>query len=327
MKRTFSNAVRRLFCGFLAAVLLLVSGCGVAGSEAVSGSAVSSQKGTESIVWTDALGYEVQLERWERVVSLYGSFAETWQLAGGTLVGVTEDAFSERGMTFDDETMVVGSVKQPNLEEIFAVQPDFVILSAEIEGQIALHEALQQAGIPHAYFQVDAFEDYLQMLQLFCEMTGCADLYEQNGLAVQQQIEQIKTEVRKAETAPTVLLLRAYSTGCKAKGRDNLTGVMLDELGAQNLVEQYESLLEDVSIEEIIAADPDIIFVSVMGSDEEKALTWLQENLASNPAWAGLTAIREERFYVLPKALFHYKPNARWAESYRQLAQLLYPDM
>ena len=29
-----------------------------------------------------------------RVVSLYGSFAEAWILAGGQLVGVTEDAVS-----------------------------------------------------------------------------------------------------------------------------------------------------------------------------------------------------------------------------------------
>ena len=27
------------------------------------------------------------------------------------------------------------------------------------------------------------------------------------------------------------------------------------------------------------------------------------------------------------KALFHYKPNARWDESYRTLAALLYPQL
>ena len=31
-----------------------------------------------------------------RVVSMMASFAEVWQLAGGTLCGVTEDAKSER---------------------------------------------------------------------------------------------------------------------------------------------------------------------------------------------------------------------------------------
>ena len=30
---------------------------------------------------------------------------------------------------------------------------------------------------------------------------------------------------------------------------------------------------------------------------------------------------------MLDKALFHYKPNARWGESYRTLAALLYPQL
>ena len=35
---------------------------------------------------------------WNRVVSLYGSFAEAWTLAGGTLTATTEDAIKERGL-------------------------------------------------------------------------------------------------------------------------------------------------------------------------------------------------------------------------------------
>ena len=38
-----------------------------------------------AVTFTDVLDHEVTLERWDRVVSLYGSFAETWLLAGGIL--------------------------------------------------------------------------------------------------------------------------------------------------------------------------------------------------------------------------------------------------
>lgn len=343
MKKHLKNTRRRVgrLAALCAVLLLLATACGATGpaegSTGAPGSSVQSTSGAAASpgsnaadaahTWTDALGYPVTVERWGRVVSLYGSFAETWLLAGGELVGTTEDALTERGLVLGDEVAVVGTVKQPDLEAIFAAEPDFVLLSAEIEGQVKLHAALEQAGIPHAYFSVDAFADYLEMLDRFCRMTGRADLYEQNGLAVQRQIEQVKQTAARAQSRPTVLLLRAYSTGCKAKSSDNLAGVILEELGAQNLVEQHESLLEDVSIEEIIAADPDYIFVSIMGSSEENALDWLRQNLAANPTWAGLTAIQNERFYLLPKALFHYKPNARWGESYQHLAELLYPEL
>lgn len=123
-----------------------------------------------------------------------------------------------------------------------------------------------------------------------------------------------------------MLLLRAYATGVKAKGADQLAGAILADLGAKNLVDQYQSLLEDLSLEEIIAADPDVILVVTMG-DEQEALDYLSTNFETNPAWAGLTAVQNGRFVVLPKELFHYKPNARWGESYAYLAKILYPDL
>ena len=133
-----------------------------------------------------------------------------------------------------------------------------------------------------------------------------------------------------AETEPpTVLLLRAYSTGAKAKGMDNLAGVMLHDLGAKNLVENHPSLLEELSMEEIsliIAADPDYIFVTIMGSSTQKALDALAAGVQANPAWNSLSAVKNGRYIILPGELFHYKPNRRWGESYEYLAKILYPE-
>ena len=42
------------------------------------------------------------------------------------------------------------------------------------------------------------------------------------------------------------------------------------------------------------------------------------------PAWGALTAVREGRVVELDKSLFHYKPNARWAQAYETLEALLY---
>ena len=54
------------------------------------------------------------------------------------------------------------------------------------------------------------------------------------------------------------------------------------------------------------------------------SLKCLDELLHSDPAWHTLTAVKEGRVEVLPKDLFHYKPNARWGESYQMLAELMY---
>jgi iron complex transport system substrate-binding protein len=84
--------------------------------------------------------------------------------------------------------------------------------------------------------------------------------------------------------------------------------------------------LEDLSIEEIIQEDPDFIFVTTMG-DEQKAIEALKNGIETNPAWKSLSAVENDRYIILPKELFHYKPNAKWGESYRYLAEIIYPEI
>lgn len=333
MKKSFF----RIFLSVLLVSLLFgISGCNMQNNntkkpspdteQPTSGDSISSADSSlkSTITFTDALGNEVSIENPQKVVSLYGSFAETWMLAGGTLVGVTEDAVTERNLNLDENVRFIGTVKAPNLEEILALEPDFILLSADIATQVDLAPALKETGIPHAYFQVDTFEQYLKMLRLFCDITERDDLYEQNGSDVEQQIEKI-IDLIQTEDTPSGLLIRAFSTGAKAKGSDNLAGVIMEDLGVDNIVERHDSLLEDLSMEEIILEDPDFIFVSTMGKEDE-ALAFLSSGIQSTPAWTELSAVKNGNYHVLPKELFHYKPNARWGESYAYMAKLLYPE-
>ena len=278
--------------------------------------------------FTDALGNTVTVDRPQRVVSFYGSFAEMWVLAGGTLVGTTDDAITQRELPLGDNVTVIGGTKTPNLELALSLEPDFALLSADTSDHVQAAETLRAAGVPCAFFRVDYLEDYLAAMEICTAITGRSDLYEQNAQRVEQQAQAVIQRVRPrlAQNPPTALLIRAYSTGAKAKGMDNLAGVILHELGVKNLVEDHPSLLEELSMEEIIAADPDYIFVTTMGSSSQKALDALRDGIQSNPAWASLSAVQNDRYVLLPEDLFHYKPNNRWGESYAYLANILCPE-
>ena len=271
----------------------------------------------------DNLGVTLDVQSPQRVVCLYGSYAEAWTLAGGTLVGVTDDAITERGMTCDAQ--IIGTTKSPNLELILSLDPDLVILSADIAAQVAAAETLSAAGIPCAAFRVDPVQEYAQMMDAFSQLTGRRDLYDAQIPPMLAEIDAIIAKAG-AQDAPSVLLLRAYSTGVKAKGADNLAGVMLRDLGCDNLAECVPSMLEELTLESIVAAAPDCIFISIMGSNEDAALAALDASWGQNPAWQALRAVSEGRVHVLPKALFHYKPNARWGESYAYLYDLLFGE-
>lgn len=320
--------MRRLFI-VLAAAMILLSACAPGGGEASTSAPTTSSAGAEqsaqgTCTFTDSLGNTVELEQPpKRVAALLGSYAETWLLAGGEVVAVTQDAYDERGLELPEDTVNLGANQQPDLEALFAAEPDLVLLTPDLDGQMGLRDSLEAAGIPAAWFKVETFDDYLNMLKICTDLTGRSDLYQKNGLDIQSEIDAAIASVPEGE-APTVLLLRAYSSGVRAKNSDNIAGVILKDLGAANIADSDSGLLEDLQMESILAADPEFIFVTTMGASQEAALESLDELLHSDPAWQTLTAVKEDRVEVLPKDLFHYKPNARWGESYQMLAELMY---
>ena len=89
---------------------------------------------------------------------------------------------------------------------------------------------------------------------------------------------------RQDGSAPTVLTIRATGSSCKVKGSsDFLLGEMLADLGCVNVADSETSLLEELSLEAILAADPDYIFVVLQGSDSTDAQETLEKALLSNP--------------------------------------------
>lgn len=318
----------RQFTSIILAVCLTVLSACSAQTDASSSVLSSEGELGYNITFTDSLEREITLnDSPKRVALLLGSFAEVWIQAGGaeSLVAVTQDAFDERGLELEESVTNLGQSHEPNLENLLAAQPDLVILSADLDGQLALGDSLTAAGIPAAWFKVETYNDYLNMLSLFTQLTGQEERFLEYGKPVMDSVTKTIYRVPEGEK-PTVLLLRAFSSNVKAKNSDNTAGVMLRDLGCINIADSDSSLLEDLQMEAILAADPEYIFVVTMGSDTEKALDNLNKLFQSDPAWQSLTAIREDNVHVLDKKLFHYKPNARWGESYEVLFHILYPQ-
>ena len=105
-----------------------------------------------------------------------------------------------------------------------------------------------------------------------------------------------------------------------------MLGEMLANMGCVNIADSNESLLEQLSMEVILEQDPDYIFVVLQSEDPAEAEKILQTTLLDNPAWSTLTAVKENRYYVMDANLYNMKPDARWGEAYEQLADILYPQ-
>lgn len=320
----------------LAASLLALPACGSAsgaGNDASASSAAFSaakpgkakagkaEKG-KAYTFTDDLGRKVTVKSHKRVVACMGSFADAWQLAGGTLVGASDDAFGHYAVD-SSKVSGVGRSTSLNLESIIALKPDFVIMTGISDGKHATgvsqadaESALKEAGIPVAFFKVTTFDDYKRMMGVFCAITGRDDLYKKNVTKVGEKIKSAVSTYSVKSKSPSVLIVSAFSKGLVVQNSSGMAGAIVRDLGAVNVADEHPSLLSDFSLEAAVEANPDYVLVLAASDDTATAQKYYDQVVGSNSAWQGMDAVKEGRVTMLDAAHFLYKPNADWAESY-----------
>lgn len=248
-------------------------------------------------------------------------------MAGGE-VAITVGESVERGICDEDVLLVdQGAGKTIDTERLLSYRPDLVIGSADIPAQAEAVELLEKAGIPCTLFRVDTFDDYLAFLKYATTLTGNEKAYQKYGLDQQAEIEEILQKADDIPSKPRILFIRSGSSAGSAKAKkadQHFAAGMLEELGAENIADQAPLLLDGLSLEAVLQQDPDHILISPMG-DEAAAKAYM-DHLLTQPAWSALTAVKDRQYRYLSKDLFQYKPNAHWAEAYRTLATILYPE-
>lgn len=269
---------------------------------------------SESLAEADDTGLSAD----SRVVALSRSLGELWLLAGGKLVGVTEDGLNLEGVTA--ETASVGRILAPSAEAIIALNPDLVLIAPDISAQRELQATLEAAGIRCQAVDINKFSDYATAMKQYTEATGRSDLYESKVAAVEKNIETIKAELPKEIHGKSFLVIRASAAKTRVLKSDHFVVAMLEDLGLTNAAP--ESLLEQLSMEGIVEANPDYLFVVLQG-DTAEAEAAFQELIAAQPAYQELKAVKTAQVYTLPKEFFQYKPNARWDEAYALLSEYL----
>ena len=310
--------------------LFSLSACSIQKAASTQQLPESSSQTEWSYTFTDSLGQSITLNsRPETVAVLFSSYAQIWELAGGT-VSVTVGESVERGFAPEEPILVdSGAGKTIDLELLLCAQPDFIIGSADIAAQADACRLTSQAGIPSALFQTDTFSDYLEMLNICTQITGDTAAYARYGTEVETKIDSLLSAVDKtALPEKDILFIRAgsqYSSTKAKRAPDNFVCTMLDELGAHNIADDATLLLDSLSLEEILLRDPDYIFLTTMGN-REAAVSYIHD-LFTQDGWRDLKAVKNGNYTFLDKELFHFKPNQNWAEAYTTLAQLLYPEL
>nr|WP_300004605.1 ABC transporter substrate-binding protein [Tissierella sp.] len=282
----------------------------------------------DSVKFIDGRGEEVAIKKNpEKTIVLFSSYIDIWMKHGGELAGIVEP--SEGYVVAGTEGIpTVGKQGSFSLEEIIALEPDLVVISANTKSQMELIPALESNNIEVLVLDYKFKEDYFKTAKVFAAINDSMDLYEQEAKRVKEETQAIIDRAPE-ENNPKVLIMFATKKSLSARTSDSTTGEIFNDLNAINIADSSNDMLgeKSFSMEKILEEDPDFIFVQTMGSDTEAIQERIEMDAESNPAWGSLSAIKNKKYIVLPKDLYTYKANDRYAEAYGEIAKTLYPDL
>lgn len=260
-----------------------------------------------------------------KTACLNSSLADLWKLAGGS-VDITVEESVERGFASSEAILVdSASGRNINTELLVAAEPDLVIGSADTASHVRLSSFLDKAGIDMILVDMDSFDDFLSVFHTLTDITGRSDLYEKYGEGQKTAIEGIIAKAAGYESKPRVLFVRAGSAFSYVKAKradDHFAAKIIEDLGAVNIADEYGMLTDSLSLEAVLESNADKILVVSQG-DENASIAYITD-LFSQPGWRDVRAIENGSVYFLPKDLFHFKPNGRWAEAYEMMEEVLY---
>lgn len=282
---------------------------------------------------TDSAGREVRLpERVKRVFAA-GPPASVlvYALAPEKLVGWSRALRPEEkeyvvpaARELPETGRLTGRGDTANLEVVLAAEPDLILDFGSTGGTYrSLADRVQaQTGIP--YLLVDGrFANTVQALRLAGEVLGMPERGQALAAYAERTFAELDATLARVppEKRPRVYLARGPD-GLETGLKGSINTEIIERAGGVNVADAGEGRqgIAQVQLEQLLLWNPDTI------------VTWdagFFRRVWSDPAWAGLAAVRERRVHLSPSLPFGWidrPPSVNRLIGLRWLAGLFYPD-
>ncbi|GAA3995868.1 ABC transporter substrate-binding protein [Allokutzneria multivorans] len=196
--------------------------------------------------------------------------------------------------------VVPGSFGSEDVEAIAGLRPDLVIGLAGVHDQ--LRQALAKFNAPLWTVDPKDWKDSVGYLRALGSLTGRAKEATDAETRFRSKLATaVKSSRDKGNDKKTVLLMYGSADSIGVDTTDSLVGKLLGSLYTYPWTAKGTNAetASTFSVEEILAKRPDTIFVYslLFGTDKK-----LSEQLAANPVWAQIPAVKSGRVHeVAPK--------------------------
>ena len=245
---------------------------------------------------------------WDRIVGINESLLQANQQ------GIISSIFPESTST----PVVADRSFVPNMEQILALEPDLVVQWGNMGDEVI--DPIEQAGIPTVGLQYGTQEDLETWITLF----GTVIDKEDRATAIIDGMHTEADAVRDQVAALGAPSPRGLSLSYTDESLSVSTGAdyaqdVFEMAGITNMAEDAQVSEGVVSAEQIIAWDPEILFLSAFD-------TATPQDVYDDPRLADVAAVRDHRVYRSPLGVYRWQvPCAESPLYWNWVAALAYP--
>lgn len=299
---------------------IFFAGCGNNKQDTTAGSSNNA-----FAIITDDVGRTVTLtKKPERIVPLSASFLEPLHAVDASIVARVS---AKTGIPKQDESLPeVGNVYNINIEKVIEAKPDLVIAYKGMNDKFV--SSFEDNGIPVIVLEMRTYDQVKHTVDVLGQITGNQDKAKLLNEDMDKKIADIKSKL--PNETKRIAILHSTSQNVTVQLEGSIAGSASDILGFENIAKGTTPLENNptsapYSLETLVSANPDVIFVTSMGKLETIKKSMMQ-NVESNPAWQSLPAVKEKKVYFLPQEMFLLSPGIHYPEAIEYMAKLVYPD-
>jgi iron complex transport system substrate-binding protein len=275
-----------------------------------------------SIDLTDGLGREVRLAAAaQRVVSLAPSNTEILFAIGAGPQVVGRDELSDYPAQVSGIQSVGGSMGKFSTEAIVALKPDLVLATGINPPELV--KSLEGLGLTVYYLSnPTTLDEMYAELETVGQLTGHVEESKTLVQSLKARVSAVDAKLAGVSMKPSVFYELDATDASKpyTAGPGTFIDTVIQEAGGVNVASTLKDQYPQISLEELVLLNPDIIVLS----DSAYGIT--PEMVAARAGWGTLAAVKNGKVYPFDYHLLS-DPGPRLVDGLEQLAKLLHPEL
>ena len=270
----------------------------------------------------DDLGRKVTINKQpQRIISLAPSNTEILFALGldDKIIGVTDYCdYPEAAKT---KTRVAG-FSTPDLERLVSLQPDLVV--AESIQEKTVLPALERLGMTVFVTEATTLDSILNDISVLGKITGKTRIASRLLDTMNSKINSIASKTQNLSPAQRLRVLYVnWHDPIWTMGRNIYINDVINKAGGTNIYEADFEKARSVSLESIITKNPQVIFVSGMGTSGDAVYKGIKDETRLYT----VDALANNRIYKISDANLIERPGPRIADGLIEVAKMIHPEI